>query len=148
MYRIYHSIILGELSNICIHITEMSIHTRRSYIHHVLIGGASALLIPLSGCLSNGLSIEGTESDVRDGQTVVVLVAVMNPSNSSRSGKLTIQCNVIGGDTYTRRQQITVLASETNSYQFIFQTNTLDVDNQYQITTNVTTDGPLDNINI
>ncbi|ERG97037.1 hypothetical protein [Haloquadratum walsbyi] len=126
----------------------MPAHERRQYIHHILIGGVSAILIPLSGCLSSGLSIEGTESEVRDGQTVVVLVAVMNPSNSSQSGTLTIQCNVIAGDTYTRRRQITVLGSETNSYQFVFNTNTSDINNQYQITTSVATDGPLDNINL
>lgn len=101
--------------------------------------------VPLGGCLGRSpLTVEGVETEVSDGSTVVALVGVTNDAGSTTSAAMTVQCNVLSGDTYTERREIAVLANQTASYEFRFQTRQSELGNDYQVATNINVKGPLD----
>ncbi len=101
--------------------------------------------MPLGGCLGGQpLAVEGVETEVVDGSVVVVLVGVTNESGSTASATVIVQCNVLSGDTYTDRREITVLAGQTTSYEFRFRTQQSDLGNGYQVATEIEMTGPIE----
>jgi hypothetical protein len=118
--------------------------TRRGVVQRAVPTAAACLLVPLSGCTSQKLTIEGVETDVVDGQTVVVLVGVKNNSSGTANGDLLVQCNVQSGGTYTERREITVLAEQTTSFELRFTTQQTDLGNSFSVAAELTVEGPVD----
>jgi hypothetical protein len=101
--------------------------------------GAGGLTLS-GGCLGPSLSVQEIESETTDGGAVLALIAVTNDAADATSAQLAVQCNVISGDTYTKRRQITVLGSRTNTYRFEFDVAKQEVENRYQIAADISKD--------
>jgi hypothetical protein len=114
---------------------ESSELTRRT-----ALGLSLGVLTSLGGCLSQSLSIQEIEDDTTEAGTITALVAVANDGSSATSAQLTVQCNVISGDTYTKTRQITVVGSRTNTYRFEFDVQDSEVDNRYEIAASISKD--------
>jgi hypothetical protein len=93
-----------------------------------------------AGCLGPSLSVQKIESETTDPGTVIALIAVTNDAADAKSAQLAVQCNVISGDTYTKRRQVTVLGSRTNTYRFEFDVAEPEVKNRYQIAADISKD--------
>lgn len=98
--------------------------TRRSIIR----GAGAATIAVTAGCsgsgdgggIAGGLSVDSVDSQVTAFGNVVLTVTVSNDSDSSKSKTLMGQVDVSGGDTYTKRRDITVSGSSSNTFELEF----------------------------
>lgn len=93
-----------------------------------------------AGCLGPSIEVQEIESETTEAGTVVALIAVTNDAADATTAELAVQCNVLSGDTYTKRRQITVLGSRTNTYRFSFDVAATELENRYQIAANISKD--------
>lgn len=72
----------------------------------------------LTGCsqVTGGLEVSSTDSRTTAFGNVEVLAVVENTSGDTKSGTLQTQVDIQGGDTYTERENITVMGESSNSY--------------------------------
>lgn len=91
-----------------------------------VVSGVWTTLAALAGCSSSGfgggLSIETVEAESTSFGNVVLRVSVSNSSGSSKSSTLLGQVDVTGGDTYTKRRDITVTGDSSTTFEL-----TLDI---------------------
>lgn len=121
--------------------------SRRQLVRRGWAAVAAGSLLPLSGCLGgSSLTVEGVETEVSDGNVITALVGVTNESDQAASATMVVQCNVAAGDTYTERRDITVLANRTTSYEFEFQTQQPELDNRYEVATEIDAKGLVEGV--
>lgn len=94
----------------------------------VLKGAGVATMAVIAGCSSSGgtggigggLSVESVDSQTTSFGNVVLTVSVANSNSSSKSSTLMGQVDVSGGDTYTKRRDITVTGDSSNTFELEF----------------------------
>lgn len=89
-----------------------------------VVSGVCATIGALAGCsssgLGGGLSIENVNAESTSFGNVVLTVSVSNSSSSSKSSTLLGQVDVTGGDTYTKRREITVTGDGSSTFELTF----------------------------
>lgn len=94
---------------------------RRTVCRTIITGGLGATTA-IAGCSSllGELEVTNIEAASTPFGNVELLVTVENTAFTTRSGELTGQVDIEGGDTYTKSRSIQIQADDTNEYTFEF----------------------------
>ncbi|MDF9745353.1 hypothetical protein [Natrinema salsiterrestre] len=102
-----------------------------------------ATITALAGCseslsgVTGGLEIENVDSRTTSLGDIVLTVTITNDSGSSKSSTLIGQVDISGGDTYTKRRDVTVTGDSSNTFDLGFDISFSDSlsANQYEYDT-------------